>query len=106
MSLHIINNLVGDNEPNEFEVANAKFHADEGNSEAQYHLALMYDSGKGVERNPREAEKYYKMAALQGHSAAQYYLGRLYSTNDSGIRRDEKEAAKWFKAAEEQGFVG
>lgn len=106
MSLHLINNFVGDNEPTEFDIANAKFHADGGNSEAQYHLALMYDAGKGVERNPREAEKLYKMAALQGHAAAQYYLAKLYSTQNSGIRRDEKEAAKWFKAAEDQGFKG
>lgn len=106
MSLHLINGLMGDMEPMEMDVENAKHHAELGNAEAQYHLALMYDLGKGVSRNPREAERFYKMAALRGHAQAQYYLGRLYSTDNSGIRRDEKEAEKWFKAAAEQTVVG
>ena len=103
MSIHLINEFLNASEPTEADIENAKYHAENGNVEAQYHLALMYDTGRGIGRNPREAEKWYKQAAQQGHANAQYYLARLYSTQNSGIKRDEKEALRLYKAAAEQG---
>ena len=103
MSIYLINELAAENKLSENDIENAKYHAENGHVDAQYHLALMYDLGNGVPRDPREAEKWYKKAAAQGHASAQYYLSRLYSTQNSGIRRDEKEAQKLLKAAAEQG---
>ena len=90
MSIHLINEFQSVSEPSAEDIENAKYHAENGDAEAQYHLALIYDTGNGLPRNPREAEQWYKKAATAGHAAAQYYLARMYSTQNSGIRRDEK----------------
>ncbi len=105
MTIYYINEFLNNHEPTPEEVENAKHHAKEGNPLAQYHLALMYDIGKGVNRNPKEAEKWYKLSANQGNIDAQYFLARLYSMQNSGIRRDEKEAEKWYKKAADGGRV-
>lgn len=104
MSIHLINEFLNPSEPTEEDIENAKYHAENGDVEAQYHLALMYDTGKGIPRNPREAEKWYKKASASGHAAAKYYLARLYSTKNSGIRVDEREAQKLLKEAAESGY--
>lgn len=104
MNMHFINEFSSASQLSEDDLANIKYHAENGNAEAQYHLALIYDFGNSVKRNPREAEKWYKKAAIAGRADAQYYLAKLYSTDNSGIRRDEKEAAKWFAEAAKQGY--
>jgi len=40
-------------------------------AEALYWLGFLYESGRGVEQNPREAKKWYQLAAAQGQSEAQ-----------------------------------
>ncbi len=105
MSIHLINEFLNVSEPTEEDIENAIYHADNGNIDAQYHLALIYDIGNGLPRNPMEAEKWYKKAAIAGHCNAQYYLARLYDAKNSGIRRDEKEAKKWYQKAAEQGHA-
>jgi TPR repeat protein len=44
--------------------------AQNGNAEAQYHLAYMYQSGTGVKQNDEEALKWYLKAAANGHQGA------------------------------------
>lgn len=44
--------------------------AQDGNAEAQYHLAYMYQSGTGVQQNDKEALKWYLKAAANGHQGA------------------------------------
>ena len=44
--------------------------AQEGNAEAMYLLGKCYQEGTGVERNIDKAEKWFKMAADQGHAEA------------------------------------
>jgi len=106
VSVHLINEFTNVSDPTEEDVKNAKYHAENGNVEAQYNLALMYDLGKGLPRNPHEAEKWYKAASNSGHAAAKYYLAKMYSTQNSGIRRDESEAKRLFKEASELGYQG
>ncbi len=50
----------------------------------------------------REAARWYREAALQGHADAQYSLGLLYVTGE-GVAKDSSEAMKWFRKAAEQG---
>ena len=78
--------------------------AEKGDKEAQYYLALMYDIGKGVEEDHREAAKWYHKAAEQGLAQAQYYLG-MTCRKGKGVRQDDKEAVKWFRKAAEQGYA-
>ena len=41
-----------------------------GDADAQFNLAQAYRLGRGVEADPREAERYYRLAARQGHLKA------------------------------------
>ena len=45
---------------------------------AQYLVGRNYLKGKSVEKNIKEAIKWFEMAAKQNHLRAQYQLGRLY----------------------------
>jgi TPR repeat protein len=47
--------------------------------------------------------KLLRPLAEQGDTAAQYSVGLLYDTGQSG-KRDHAEAAKWYRIAAEQGF--
>lgn len=97
--------------------------AEQQNTEAQYRLAMMYATGKGVEKNGEEAVKwffrsaiggnkksqaflaaYYEFAASQGDPDAQYILGILHMKG-LGVRQDPMEAFKWFKKAADQGHT-
>ena len=52
--------------------------AEQGNAEAQLHLGIMYEYGKGVPWNPVEAFSWYRKAAKSGHPKAQAHLGVNY----------------------------
>lgn len=74
----------------------------EGDMNAQYNLALMYDTGRGVARDLREAANWYREAADKGHIAAQYNLGCMYDEG-SGVPRDLAAAFGWYRKAAEMG---
>ena len=44
------------------------------------------------------------MAALQGHSEAQFNLG-LYYAEGTGVKPDPAEAVKWWAMAAKQGYA-
>ena len=44
---------------------------------ARYDLGVLYQNGSGVQKSCRKAEKWFRMAANQGHPAAQFNLGCL-----------------------------
>ena len=77
--------------------------AKEGNSFAQYNIALMYAQGLGVEKNEEEAVKWYRKAAEQNDPDAQTNLGLMYAQG-RGIARDYQEAMKWYVKAAEKGM--
>ena len=66
----------------------------------QYNLGVMYYNGQGVPQDYKEAMKWFRMAAEQGHADAQYNLGVIYS-NGKGVPQDHKEAMKWLRMAAE-----
>ena len=47
-------------------------------AQAQYNLGVMYEKGKGVKKNLKEAKKWFQFAAEQGIIKAQYKLGLIY----------------------------
>jgi len=69
--------------------------AQQGNPEAQYTLALMYDLGQGTEKNPEQAITWLRKAAGQDFAAARYTLGTKY-LHGNGVAIDEDEAIRWF----------
>ena len=72
--------------------------ADRGLAVAQFNVGLMYDNGQGVSKNEDEATKWYRLAADQGRSDAQYQLGHMFYRHDNYA-----EAAKWLHLAADQG---
>ena len=64
----------------------------------------MYANGEGVPEDDKEAVKWYRLAAEQGHAQAQYNLGLMYA-NGEGVPEDDKEAVKWYRLAAEQGHA-
>lgn len=72
-----------------------------GYAPAQHNLATMYAIGSGVERDFKEALRWYQMAAEQGIAESQFSLGLVYLKGND-INQNFKEAAKWYQMAAEQ----
>ncbi len=70
--------------------------AEQGLTDAQYNLGVMYDKGKGVTRNYAQAVAWYRKAAEQGIDRAQYNLGLMYYKG-KGVTQDYKEAEAWYE---------
>lgn len=77
--------------------------AAQGNVNAQFNLAWMYYSGRGVAKDFGKAIEWGLKAAEQGHRKAQYYAGSIYESGELGLNKEPKEAAKWYRKAAEQG---
>jgi alpha/beta superfamily hydrolase len=78
--------------------------AEHGIAEAQTNLGWMYETGRGVAKDKKEAVRWYRLAAEQGYANAQYNLGVMYM-NGPGVTKDEKEAVRWYRLAAEQGYA-
>jgi TPR repeat protein len=76
-----------------------------GDTEAQYNLAMLYRSGKGVAKDMRKCAQWFRRAAEQGLAAAQYQLGYLYDQGE-GVEQDNPAALAWYRKAAEQGHAG
>jgi TPR repeat protein len=76
--------------------------AERGGPRAQWYLGNMYDGGRGVKQDYREAIRWYLVSAEQGDVHSQSHLGFLYQ-NGLGAARDEKLAAQWYAKAADQG---
>jgi len=77
--------------------------AEQGNAEAQYNLAMLYDRGIGVENNDIEALKWYRQAAEQGYAKAQYNLGMMYYFG-KGVPQDKATGYQWVILAADRGL--
>ena len=64
----------------------------------------MYEAGQGVPQDDAEAVAWYRQAAEQGHTEAQFNLGFMYATG-RGVSRDLVEAAAWWFKAATQGLA-
>ena len=82
--------------------------AKQGDTEAQYELALSYETGvtkdnESLGVTPSQAFPWYQKAAESGHAQAQYKLGLCYE-KEKGITKDYEKAIYWYEKAEEQGI--
>ncbi|TCJ87307.1 tetratricopeptide repeat protein [Cocleimonas flava] len=68
----------------------------------QFEIGLRYEHGTGIEKNLKQAVKWYRRAAEQGHAKAQFNLASMYESGE-GVEKDLKLALKWYKKAAEQG---
>ena len=76
--------------------------AKKGHVEAQFNLALIYDLGKGVPKNHKEAVKWYRLAAEQGLAEAQLNLGVNYGLG-RGVPQYYVLAHMWHNLAGSNG---
>ena len=70
--------------------------------EAQYNLGLMYNNGKGVAQNDKEAVKWYHRASEQGYAGAQNNLGKKYF-DGQGVVQDFALSHMWLNVAAANG---
>ncbi len=79
---------------------------------AAYVIADIYKFGKGIEKDQKEADFWYRVAtpllvkaAQKGVLQAQTWLGLTFLVGDS-VERDSKMALNFFSQAAKQGFAG
>jgi TPR repeat protein len=73
-----------------------------GNSIAQNHLAYYYKNGMGINKDEKEAFKWYLKSAERGNLNAQNNLGVCYRCG-IGVNKDEKKAFEWYLKSAEGG---
>ncbi len=78
--------------------------ARQGDPAAERNIGHMYRLGRGVERDPAEAVKWYRRAAEKGLARAQANLANMYLAGE-GVPRDYGAAARWLYLAAVQGHV-
>ena len=79
-----------------------KSQAVRNNADAQYHLALLYRTGKGTKQNYKKAFYWFKRSADNGNLRSQYNCGILFE-NGYGVKANEKKALRWYKMAAKKG---
>lgn len=78
--------------------------ARDGDPDAQYALAVLYDLGRGVRRDLQAAATWYRRAAEQGVPEAQFNLGAMYA-NGEGVAEDLVSAYALLALAAAQGHA-
>jgi len=78
--------------------------AKSGHVNAQYQIAVMFDSGIGVEEDHAQAAIWYQKAATKGHNEAQYNLAIAYATGE-GIHSNMRKAIYWMKKSALRGNI-
>ena len=53
----------------------------------------------------KQALKWYKLAADQGHAASEYAIGLLYFTGSPGISQNIPDAIEWYQRAAQRGLA-
>jgi TPR repeat protein len=70
-----------------------------GDPRAQFLLGQMSDSGFApIAFDPKEAVRWYRLAAEKKYSEAQYALARAYAVG-RGVAQDKDQALNWLKSA-------
>ena len=75
-----------------------------GHAEAQYHLASLYRTGRGVAADHERAVVLFRLSAESGNRNAQYSLGTMYQ-NGWGTAPDPAAAIRWYRKAAERGHA-
>jgi TPR repeat protein len=68
-----------------------------------FYLGVAFRDGEGVEKDEKEAVRWFRKAAEQGYAMAQVELGKVYYYGQ-GVKKDNTEAIKWYRKAAEQGY--
>ena len=63
----------------------------------------MYDNRLGVPQDDKEAVKWFRLSAEQGHASAQHNLGFMYF-NGLGVPQDYVLAHMWWNLSGSNGY--
>lgn len=77
--------------------------AEQGDAEAQFQLARMHGDGLGVVEDMRDAERWLREAAKQGHVEAQGQLGLLLVTDPAVTQPEAEEGLALLRKLAAQG---
>ncbi|MBL4614836.1 MAG: sel1 repeat family protein [Magnetovibrio sp.] len=72
--------------------------AEAGDVQAQYNVAIMYETGDGTKVDNKKAVRWLLKAAEQGHAQSRFKLGMMHA-NGEIVRQDYFMAAKYFRLA-------
>jgi len=78
--------------------------ADAGDFAAQNNLGELFETGRGVSRDPAQALGWYRKSAESGFAPAQFNLARLLAFG-IGTERDTATAREWATRAQGQGVA-
>lgn len=86
-----------------YEIALLEFSpiAEQGDARAQFHLGLMYNNGRGVQKDDKTAAKWHQQAAEQGNADSQNHLGVMHRMGH-GVPLDYKESIRFWRQAAAQ----
>ncbi len=76
--------------------------AGKGDPEAQYRLAGLYRTGKGISKDLDKATRLYHESAQAGHADAQYAFGLIVEKSNNSLS-SRNEARKWYQKSAAQG---
>ncbi len=77
--------------------------AERGDRDAQFLLAVKFETGTDGPQDTAKAIAWFKQAAEQGHVEAQFKLALIYSGVDEKFR-DFPEAVRWTEASARNGY--
>lgn len=69
--------------------------AEDGDPEAQYQLAMRYETGAALKRDDSQALHWFTMAGNNGHIMAMKSLADIYARGLDGVEVDKIRAAQW-----------
>lgn len=80
--------------------------AEAGDADCQTAMGMFYQAGdkfpSGINTDPVEAAKWYRMAAEQDHTEAIQHLAVMHGGR-MGLERNEEEALRWYRKGAELG---
>ena len=71
---------------------------------AQYKVAMMYQEGVGVQKDPAKAVEWLRKAARRDHILAQNRLGLAYEYG-FGVEKNYGKAKWWYRKAANRGYA-
>ena len=79
-----------------------KAKAEQGVTDAQYYLGLLYLNGEGVTLDYNQAYNWFRRSAEQGYVPSIYYVGKCY-LEGYGVTKDRGSAMDYFQRAANSG---
>ena len=78
--------------------------ADAGDIDSIITMGELFRNGEGVDKNFKEALRYFQRAANEGYAEAMNSIALIYDQGGYGVAQDEQVAFQWFKKSAEAGY--